>query len=182
MRALFTSLCVLLFSFSAYGQCNPASGNPCPGWASASPSTGFTPLIVSFNASPGSSGDVNTGGSWGFDHWDFGDGQTSSASLQTTHTYTAAGNYQATVFYKQVSNYGLGVMCGNDGGCVGDTFETFSTTVTVTQPSPITSLSLTPSTAAMLVGDTRTLALADQNGNPVPGAAWMIDNTAVLSL
>jgi len=49
--------------------------------------------------------------------------------------------------------------------------------------APTTSLTLTPSTVAMLVGGTRTLMLKDQNSEAVTGATWTVDNnTAVITL
>src|SRR5260370_33952566 len=74
----------------------------------------------------------------------------------------------------------MGVMCGDAGCPSAQDFESFSATVTVT--SPVTALTLTPATAASLLGADRTLALADQNGIDVTGATWTVDNTFVLTL
>jgi hypothetical protein len=54
--------------------------------------------------------------------------------------------------------------------------------VNFTVGEPTTAISLTPSTATMLVGTNRTLALVNQDGKPVIGGAWTVDNTAVLTL
>jgi hypothetical protein len=99
------------------GQCNqPAS-------ATANPSSGPAALLVSFTASPPIAGDVNV--QWTFDHWDFGDGNTSTV-LQATHTYTAAGSYTATATF--------------DEGPPGDIVMTATPSVVVTVGAPLPSL------------------------------------------
>jgi len=60
---------------------------------SASPTSGNTPLTVSFTASA-------SGGTPPYENyqWNFGDGNTATTSSSTTtHTYTTAGSYQAFV-------------------------------------------------------------------------------------
>lgn len=47
---------------------------------------------------------------------------------------------------------------------------------------PPTSLTLTPSTATLLVGSDRTFALIDHEGNQFGGATWTTNNSAVISL
>jgi hypothetical protein len=63
--------------------------------ALASPTAGAAPLTVSFFS--------GNRGSLPLDHWDFGDGQTSSGQTPPiVHTYQAAGTYTATPFYRKV--------------------------------------------------------------------------------
>jgi hypothetical protein len=52
----------------------------------------------------------------------------------------------------------------------------------VTPSGSANSIAIAPSKAAMLVGATRTLTLADNFGRTVAGAAWTVDNTAVVTL
>src|SRR5581483_10168825 len=52
----------------------------------------------------------------------------------------------------------------------------------VTPSGSANSIAIAPSKAAMLVGATRTLTLADNFGRTVTGATWTVDNTAVLTL
>jgi hypothetical protein len=60
--------------------------------ALASPTAGFAPLTVTF---------LNGGGS--FDHWDFGDGQTSTGVGSFVHTYQNPGVYNAIPYYRHVT-------------------------------------------------------------------------------
>src|SRR5438034_8569444 len=181
MRFRILLVAVLLFcSANLLAQtCTPMAGDACPGWARTTPSTGIVPLTVSFDTSPGSPGDVIPLFSLQFYHWDFGDGQTSTV-YQPTHAYTAPGRYIATAVFKEVSNFQPGLMCGEDGGNCGNTFQTF--TANITALDAITSLSLTPSVATMITGDSRTLSLQDNNGTPVAGAIWAVDQSSVISL
>jgi hypothetical protein len=63
-----------------------------------SPTTGAAPLTVSFSSA--------NSGSLPLDHWDFGDGQTSSGQAPPiVHTYLAAGTYTATPFYRKTVGF-----------------------------------------------------------------------------
>ncbi len=171
----YSLLTLMLSTTTAHAQLLVTTcGLVCPASATATPAQGTVPLSVVFSASP-PSGPTPTGLYWNFDHWDFGDGQT-SAVLPASHTYTMPGQYTAAATFLET---GCSPYC-----VVGGDVETFGSTqasvvVTVTPP---TSLSLTPATLSLMVGDSRTLKLADQNGSAVTGANWTIDNTAVLSL
>jgi PKD repeat protein len=67
-----------------------AVGNPLAASASAAPTSGQTPLNVSFTGTA-------TGGTPAYSYsWNFGDGGTSTAQ-NPTHTYTAAGTFTATL-------------------------------------------------------------------------------------
>src|SRR5579859_4119527 len=137
--------------------------------ATATPSNGLAPLTVNFNAYPGANTIYYT---WQFYQWDFGDGNTST-DLPATHVYTTAGTYQPTAYFYQncLSRF-----------CPPAELTPFSTTVTVT-PFVITSVSLTPATLSLMVGDgSTTLHLTDQNNSIISGAFWSTDNSSVLSL
>src|SRR5438046_56621 len=143
MRALFTSLCVLLFSACAFAQCANNLGR-CPAIAMASPTAGSAPLAVTFNTSPPFS-EAPSPTTWLFSRWDFGDGQTAT-DAQATHTYTAPGTYIASAYY--ASTFSMGFMT-EDGGGGGSSVPTVlaSATIPVTTPRVIASLCLTSSTA-----------------------------------
>ena len=59
---------------------------------SASPTSGYAPLSVSFNGS----GSTDSDGTIASYSWNFGDGATSSG-VSRSHSYSAAGNYTATL-------------------------------------------------------------------------------------
>jgi hypothetical protein len=126
------------------------------------------PLSVSLTADPPAGCDPNLY-TWSFQSWDFGDGNQSSDAAYLTHTYNTPGTYTATATF-----------IGNP--CDGCYIQTLQATGSLTVEATIAALSLTPSRAAMLVGDNRTLAFADQNGNTVTGASWSIDNGTIASL
>ncbi|MFM7063887.1 MAG: PKD domain-containing protein, partial [Actinomycetes bacterium] len=61
--------------------------------ASASPSSGFAPLVVTFDStgsSPGSAGNLTY-------TWDFGDGSPTESGTSATHVYENVGTYTATL-------------------------------------------------------------------------------------
>ena len=74
------------------GGSGPAANAPPLAQASADPSVGQAPLVVSFDASASADPD----GSIASYAWDFGDGTTGNGAA-TTHTYTAAGTYSVTL-------------------------------------------------------------------------------------
>jgi arylsulfatase A len=66
--------------------------NPPTAVMTATPTSGFAPLVVSFN----SSGSADADGSIVSRAWNFGDGGTGSG-VSMSHTYSATGNYVATL-------------------------------------------------------------------------------------
>ncbi|MBL8473355.1 MAG: PKD domain-containing protein [Rhodocyclaceae bacterium] len=72
---------------------NPSINQPPSAVASGSPVSGDVPLVVNFSGSNSSDPDGDT---LSYD-WDFGDGSAHSADANPSHTYTAAGNFVATL-------------------------------------------------------------------------------------
>ncbi|MEO0470290.1 MAG: PKD domain-containing protein, partial [Bacteroidota bacterium] len=94
---------------------NPGGGNSAPiAVASANPTAGTAPLIVSFDAS-GSSDPDNDPLTYS---WDFGDGNTGSG-LSPSHTYNAAGNFTAVLTISDGSlndDASIAISVSNPGG------------------------------------------------------------------
>jgi PKD repeat protein len=68
-----------------------AVGNPLAATASATPTSGQTPLSVAFSG-------VATGGTPPYSYsWNFGDGSAVSTAQNPSHTYSAAGTFNATL-------------------------------------------------------------------------------------
>jgi PKD repeat protein len=74
------------------GVSGPPANNPPVAIATATPVSGYAPLVVSF----GSSGSSDSDGSIVSRTWNFGDGGSGSGAT-VSHTYSAAGNYVATL-------------------------------------------------------------------------------------
>src|SRR5713101_99611 len=143
IRASFFCFIVLLFFCSPMflaAQCSPTilmSGGSCPAWATATPASGVAPLTVTFDAAPPLTEAQSF--PWSLDHWDFGDGQTSTV-WQTTHIYQVAGSYTATATFYQMS--------------AGEIFGTSqpSVVVTVTTPPSLTAIAVSPQHPSIFAG------------------------------
>jgi hypothetical protein len=133
--ALLFCLCLslALSSTTAHAQISTCGPVTCQAGATAMPSQGIAPLNVAFDAAPPSP--TPTGLYWNFDHWDFGDGQTSTI-LQANHTYNAPGQYTAVATFLET---GCSPYCTLNSGGVVDSTQ-FSVVVTVASSN----LSLTP--------------------------------------
>ena len=132
---------------------DPPSPNQDPIAAfTATPETGEAPLLVSFDATSSSDpdGDPLTYS------WDFGDG-TQGSGLTTTHTYTVAGNYTAT----------LTVDDGN-GGTHQSNISIEATDPPTPNQDPIAAFTATPETgdAPLLVSFDATSS-SDPDGDPL---------------
>ncbi len=123
--------------------------------ASASPTSGFAPLAVSFSSS-GSSDPEGSSLAYG---WDFGDGSTSTLA-NPTHTYQTAGTYNVRL-----------TVTDNAGAS-----SSASITINVNASTSLRAANIT--LAASLRGSKVTVdgkvTVLDQNGAPVPGASVSI--------
>src|SRR5207247_1583984 len=81
-----------LGQYTLTGTIQNAAGSPPVAVASATPTSGTSPLAVNFS----SAGSSDSDGSIVAYDWDFGDGGTSTAA-NPSHTYNAAGTYTATL-------------------------------------------------------------------------------------
>jgi hypothetical protein len=102
-----------------------------PATATATPSGGYAPLPVSFNATPPMGGAQIA---YVFDHWDFGDG-TMDTINQATHTYEQAGQFTAGAFWKPRGTNSPSMLAS-----------------VVVNVSPLTSLTLSPSALSIRGG------------------------------
>jgi PKD repeat protein len=147
--------------YASLGQYSISGTVPLPGsaaippqaLAAASPLSGTAPLLVSFNDySTDADGNI---ASW---RWDFGDGgsYSSTATGDTTHTYTSAGNY--TAILTVTDNTGLS--------------SSTSFTITVNPaPMPISVGDITMSLTSNKTGTNANASiLVTKNGQPVSGA------------
>jgi PKD repeat protein len=75
------------------GTIPSVNGVPPVAIAAATPTSGTTPLVVTFSSAGSHDPD---GGSLSYD-WNFGDGTAHSNAEDPSHTYTSAGNYTATL-------------------------------------------------------------------------------------
>jgi PKD repeat protein len=80
------------------------SSTPFSATCNAAPTSGQLPLAVAFSATP-----VGGSGTYTYD-WNFGDGSPHSTLQNPNHTYTAVGNYTATV---TVGSQGQTVTCSS---------------------------------------------------------------------
>ncbi len=125
----------------------------------ATPTAGGVPLDVSFDgrASSDADGDPLT-----FD-WNFGDGTAHGTGATTTHRYTAAGVYQATL-----------VVSDNRGG----TSAPVSVRIDVGNTAPVVTITAPSASAQFAVGQQITLTgqATDQQDGALPGSAlsWRV--------
>jgi PKD repeat protein len=123
---------------------------------SAAPTSGMTPLTVTF----GSSGSYDPDGSVQRIEWNFGDGSAPQVASSAQHVYAAAGIYTATL--KVTDNAGL----------------TDTTSVTIRADAPVTLLAMHVEDIALSLrihknGQAEAVAsvtVRDASGNAVPGA------------
>lgn len=152
----YASLGEFLISGSA-----AASGDMPPvAAASATPTTGVGPLLVSFSSTGSHDPD---GSALGYD-WDFGDGSTHSSSANPSHTY-AVGNYMARLTVTDVN--------GNA--------DQATVNIAVTEPvmAPalhVDNIAMAASTSRKGIRATATVTVRDASGKLVGGArvqgAW----------
>ena len=113
---------------------------------SASPTSGTTPLTVTFT-------DLSSGGPTSR-AWDFGDGGTSSLQ-NPTHTYTSAGTYTVALTVANTS---------------GSDTKTRVGYITATQPPPDFSLSASPTSTTVVRGHSAVYTIAVVPSNDFTGS------------
>ena len=121
--------------------------------ASATPTSGNAPLAVSFS----SSGSSDPEGSVLAYRWDFGDG-TSSTLANPSHTYSAAGTYNARLTVTDAAGASTGASV------------TITVSVGTTAKVRSANISLTATIVSTRVTVYGNVTVVDQNGSPMPGA------------
>jgi PKD repeat protein len=143
-----------LGQYTLNGTILPTNNQPPVAAASSTtPTSGTAPLVVTFSAN----GSYDADGTIVSYTWNFGDGTANGSGSTVAHTYTAAGNYTATLTV--VDNAGLSA--------------TASVVVQVTAPAAsvyVSGITMSKSTSRKGTVVTARVTVRSSNGNLVSGA------------
>jgi PKD repeat protein len=136
------------------GSVPASSDQPPVAIASATPTSGTAPLTVSFN---GSSSYDPDGGALTYS-WNFGDGSALSSAANPSHTYTAAGNYTATLTVTDTSG-------------ASATTQAFIAVASSAPTVRVESIGMRLSVSSLGARAYATVTVTDGNGKLISGAA-----------